>query len=157
LICSGEGSLSASPLETMFKRRVRATTNAPAPVAAGDANATLDRQWPWIVFVLAHVPLALAMQTESIWAYVHGFLGCATGMWWAVSTNQVHRIGWVAAYIAGSEVLWRMSTDALPWESGKYMVAALSMTALVSTRGLKSLLIPSLLFALLLPSAVLTI
>jgi hypothetical protein len=142
----------------MFKRRFPSTIGERAPNAVtNQVTSAPPPAWLWIVFALAHIPLAIAMQAESLVAYAHGFTTFALGMWWAVSGNRLHRVAWVCAYIAGSEVLWRMTTDALPWESGKYMVLALSGAALLSARGLKSLVRPGLLFAVLLPSAVLTV
>src|SRR5438132_2544678 len=119
----------------MFATRLK----PPAPVSrdssVADRVATGLPPVPAIIFVLAHIPLAFLMQSRSLIAYAHGFTTFAIGMWWALSSNRLHRVAWVAAYVIGSEVLWRMTTDALPWESGKYMIAALSIAGLLNTRG----------------------
>ncbi len=111
----------------------------------------------WLAFAALHVPLAIWMKSESIVTYAHGFITFATGMWWAVSSNKLERTALVGAYIIGSEVLWRMTTDALPWESGKVMIILIFGAALLNAKGLKSLAWPALFFALLIPSSVLTI
>jgi len=111
----------------------------------------------WLAFAVAHIPLALLMQRISIVTYAHGVVVFGLGMWWALTSNQLHRVAWVGAYVIGSEVLWRMTTDALPWEAGKYMQVALFGTALLNAKGVTSLGLPALLFLPLLPSASLTI
>ena len=59
--------------------------------------------------------------------------------------------------MVGSEVLWRMVTDALPWESAKYGLVVIFSAAMLNRFGLKSLLAPALCFSLLLPSVAITV
>lgn len=141
----------------MFTSRLNTSAPVTRDPAAVDTPEPGVRSAPWILFILAHIPLAFLMKSESLVAYAHGFTAFATGLWWALSTRQLHRVAWVMAYVIGSEVLWRMTTDALPWEAGKYMIVVLSAVALSNSCGLRSLVLPGLMFALLLPSAALTI
>jgi hypothetical protein len=63
---------------------------------------------------------------------------------------------YVAAYITGVEVLWRMSGAQVPWEIGKYAVAAIFIVAALRLGPLsKRQLLPILYFLLLLPAVVL--
>jgi len=63
----------------------------------------------------------------------------------------------VAAYIAGAEVLWRMTEVPVFWEFCKYAVSLVFLVAIQRTRPLKATSSPVLFFALLMPSIVLTI
>src|SRR2546430_7771451 len=44
--------------------------------------------------------------------------------------SRIDRVVYAAAYIAGSEVLWRMCGAAVFWESGKYAVILIFAIAL---------------------------
>ncbi len=115
-----------------------------------------EQAW-WLVFIALHAPLGLWMQSQSIVVFVQGTFAILLGCWWALDASRSDRVAYVAAYMVGSEVLWRMVTDALPWESAKYGLVVVFSAALVNRFGLKSLLAPALCFALLLPSAAITI
>lgn len=150
----------------MFKKRVFAPgAPAPAPPSREPAVAPapdVERlpalsEGLLIAFAVAHLPLGLWMHAQSAITFVHGAITFAAGMWWALSSNRLERVAWTGAYIVGAEVLWRMTTDALPWESGKAMIIVIFSVAILNTQGLKGLLMPGLFFALLLPSAILTI
>jgi O-antigen ligase len=64
---------------------------------------------------------------------------------------------YAAAYIAGAEVLWRMSHATLPWEFGKFGVAAVLGVAVVRGQRWRDGATPLLYFGLLVPSAFITI
>lgn len=143
----------------MYYRRLRsAATAAVLAVADVDPQRAMTSRTGivWMAVALLHVPLAIAMQAQSILSYIHASLAFALGLWWGFA-RQPHRVAWVCAYITGSEVLWRMTTDAVPWEGAKYMLIVLSAIGLLSSGGIKSMVMPILLFTLLLPSAKLTI
>jgi hypothetical protein len=143
----------------MFATRHQLPAPAQRPLAAAPPDEALTARVKllWLAAAAAHIPLAIGMQAVSVLTYVHGVCTFGLGMWWALSGNQLPRVARVGAYIIGCEILWRMTTDALPWEAGKYMIVALFAVALLNGRGLKSLVVPGLVFAVLLPSAVITI
>jgi O-Antigen ligase len=64
---------------------------------------------------------------------------------------------YAATYITGAEVLWRMTGSYSFWEGGKYAVAAVFIVAMIRHRRLKPAISPVLYFALLVPSALLTL
>ena len=41
-------------------------------------------------------------------------------MWWSALGHRKERLAYVAAYVAGAEVLWRMTGGSPLWEFGKY-------------------------------------
>jgi hypothetical protein len=97
------------------------------------------------------------MHSQSVVAYVQGASAIGLGFLAALNPRRIERVAYLAAYMVGSEVLWRMITDALPWESAKYGLTLIFSSALVSRFGIRSLVAPGLCFALLLPSATVTV
>ena len=84
-----------------------------------------------IIFLLAHLPLALAM--ESLWplATAHAVLVTLAGVRWAL-LGRSRLVIYTLAYIAASEVLWRMAEARVFWEYGKYALGLVALVALVS-------------------------
>lgn len=113
------------------------------------------RSW-YVLFILAHVPAAIVMDQNPSLAGFHALATLALGLKWALSGRQLERVAYVSAYIVGAEVMWRMTNSNLPWEFGKYALVLVNLVALVRLRLILPPLVPFLYFALLLPSAVLT-
>ena len=124
------------------------------PVAA---SLTAKEQAWWLVFIALHAPLGLWMRSQSTVVFIQGAGAILLGFWWALNASRPERVAYVVAYMVGSEVLWRMVTDALPWESAKYGLVLVFSVAMINRFGLKSLLAPALCFGLLLPSVALTV
>jgi hypothetical protein len=68
-----------------------------------------------------------------------------------------HQVVYVLAYIAASEVVWRMRKAGLFWEYGKYAAAAVMVVALFRVRPRRNVGLVTAYFVLLLPSAALTL
>jgi O-Antigen ligase len=117
-----------------------------------------DVRWGWlVVFCFAQIPLALAINLIESLATAHAIATVAVGLWWAFSERgSPVRTAYTAAYIAGAEVMWRMTEASVFWELGKYAVAAIFLVALLRKGRYKGILGPGLYFSLLLPSALLT-
>jgi O-antigen ligase len=114
--------------------------------------------WPWwILFLIAQVPVALAVYQMPAVATVHSLATLLLGFWWANSAAHLDRVAYVAAYIAGAEVLWRMSGVPIVYEFGKYSIVAIVLVAMFRTSRLRSPMLPSMYFLLLLPSVALTL
>lgn len=116
--------------------------------------------WPASVsktamFILAHVPLAVAMDNFAPLAAMHAYGTLLVGLKAAFS-RQMARAALVGAYVIGADVLWRMTASSLPWEFGKYAVIAIFGLALIRTWRFTAPVAPSLYFAGLLPSTALT-
>lgn len=109
-----------------------------------------------VAFLLAHAGLGLVMNQVSILVFIHALVTILIALRLA-GTIQPERVAPVLGYITGCEVLWRMTTDRLPWELGKYAVILVCGVAIVRARGLKGIVPPLMFFSLLLPSAVLTL
>lgn len=110
-----------------------------------------------IAFCAAHIPLALLMRSFGSLATLHGFATLAVGLWFAASgpRNRM-RVAYVGGYIAGAEVLWRMTGAVLFWEYGKYATAIIFIVAMFRSGRMKFQPLPFFYFVLLLPSAALT-
>jgi hypothetical protein len=91
------------------------------------------------------------MQWIPAVATAHAVLTVAVASFLALSA-RFDRVVCAAAYIAGSEVLWRMSHAAIFWETGKYAVILIFTISLLRLRPTRSLALPVLYFLLLLPS-----
>ncbi len=110
-----------------------------------------------VTFFALHVPLGLVMFRSPEAATLHALVSVAAGMWWATSSPQLERVAYIAAYITGAEVLWRMCDAHVFWEFGKYSCVLIFGLFILRFGRLSSPLLPRLYFLLLLPSAVLTI
>ena len=110
-----------------------------------------------LFFFLAHVPLALLMVRFPDVGRIHAWATVLVGASWAVNGSHPSRVLSAAAYIAGSEVLWRMTNAPIFWEFGKYAVVAVLLLAIQRTRPLRATNFPIVFFALLVPSIAMTI
>ncbi len=131
------------------------TTAPPAEASLSGRISSREQAW-WLVFIAIHAPLGLWMQAQSMVVFFQGAATMLVGVWWTLNSARPERVAYVAAYMVGSEVLWRMVTDALPWESAKYGMVVLFSGALLNRHGITSLLAPALWFGLLLPSISIT-
>lgn len=114
--------------------------------------------WAELALALAHIPLALAIQYGStLLTFVHAATVILIGLKWAMDGGRAANVAMLAAYVAGCEVLWRMTNDRLYWETGKYAVVLILAVAFVRDRGLRAAPLPALYFLTLLPSVVLTL
>jgi hypothetical protein len=105
------------------------------------------------LFLLAHIPLALLMRQSSYVTLAHYFLTLTIGLLIVLQRHGTERVMYVAAYIAGSEVLWRMGKLGLFWEIGKYTVVLLLLISIYRSHRIQFQMLPILYFVLLLPSA----
>lgn len=106
-------------------------------------------------FFALHIPLALAMATYKEVATMHALATAALGLWWAASAARPDRVLYVAAYITGAEVLWRMTQAQIFWEFGKYALVTILLVTMLRAGRLRGVALPFLYFALLLPSTIL--
>lgn len=110
-----------------------------------------------VIFVLAHIPLALAMRQYPQVATIHALGTLLVGMRWAITKGAERNTAYVAAYITGAEVLWRMTQADVVWEFGKYATSIILITSLLRNGRLRMPLLPVLYFALLTPAIVPTV
>lgn len=119
-------------------------------------NNIKTRVW-LIIFVLFHIPLALILSKSGTLSTLHAILTLLAGIFIAMTTREPRKIAWVAAYIVGAEVLWRMTGANVFWEFGKYATIAVLFIGLIKTHRIKSAGLPVLFFILLTISIPMTI
>lgn len=76
-----------------------------------------------LLFIAVHGPLALWLRGVAWAPAYHALATLGFGLWWATLRYRPSLAVSTAAYIAGSEVLWRMTGTGLFWELGKYAAA----------------------------------
>lgn len=111
----------------------------------------------WIVFVLLHIPLCLAMNTSTIFSTGHALITMIVGGYISITTRELRKVAWITAYICGAELLWRMTGANVFWEFGKYAIVALMCLRLLRIRSKKSVGLPIMFFGLLAISIPLTL
>lgn len=118
---------------------------------------TLKKNNSLIFFILIHVPLALLLKQFGLVATLHGWIIFFVGVFVALTDPDGHRVAYIAAYIAGADVLWRMTSAQVFWEFGKYASVAVMLLYLLRKRQFKSARLPIFYFALLSISIPLTL
>jgi len=109
-----------------------------------------------LVALFGHLILGALMEYSSTFGYIHMIGTLVIGFAWASSRDFVVRSAYIAGYITGSEVLWRMLNISLLWELGKYSACAVMLLALVRKGRCKPHVASAIYFLLLVPSAVIT-
>jgi hypothetical protein len=87
---------------------------------------------------------------------LHAIATVVIGLLWLTAGEPLKRAMYVAAYITGAEVLWRMTGASVFWEFGKYATAIVLIVGMLRSGRLRGSLLPILYFALLLPSTLFT-
>ncbi len=128
------------------------------PVPATRASAFQRHEWLWqLLFIAVHIPFALALKKGSSLVTAHALVTLGVGLLLAVSTRRFERVAYVAAYITGAEVFWRMRKAEVPWEFGKYAVVLILAIAILRMGHLRRAGLPAAYFLMLLPSAAVTL
>jgi O-antigen ligase len=110
----------------------------------------------WGAVFFAHIILAQLMLRFPRIGLLHAIACVLIGIIVAVR-RPLHEVAYAVAYIAGSEVLWRMTRAGVFWEYGKYAVSIVLLVALVRVRGKRNRSLAVGYFGFLVPSAVLTL
>lgn len=111
----------------------------------------------FVLFLLAHIPLALLMNEFRPLATLHALAAFAAAVWFALGRRRPQMLAFTAAYIAGAEVLWRMTDAQVFWEFGKYAVIVPFVLFMIKNRQWKHAGLPVLFFVLMSPTIVLTL
>jgi hypothetical protein len=109
-----------------------------------------------LAFLGSHVVLGVAMKSFPLLATVHALITLLAACCLAASPLPAKVVPAVC-YLAGAEVLWRMSGASVFWEFGKYAVCVVLLVWLFRHRSRRLSGLPLLYFGLLLPSTVLAI
>jgi hypothetical protein len=129
---------------------------ADGPPVTRVTSTSSEPGWAWVALVAAQVPLALALDRMPSLATVHALATVAVGLKFGASGRSPERVAYVGAYIAGAEVLWRMTEAHVFWEFGKYAVVSIFLAAMFRMKRWRWDVPPFAYFALLLPSAAMT-
>ncbi len=107
--------------------------------------------------VVLHPLIAWLMDASSFIATAHAYLTILIGIGFAAFGKDARKVTYVAAYIVGAEVLWRMTEARIFWEGGKYYVALILGIALLRFRTRREMLLPLLFFVFLCASVPITL
>ena len=110
-----------------------------------------------LAFLGFHVVLGLSMKELPILATVHAWLSFIVALYWAASEKAPGKVVLAVCYLAGAEVLWRMTGAAILWEFGKYSVCAVLLVWVLRHFPRRVNGLALVYFGLLLPSTLLTI
>jgi hypothetical protein len=134
---------------------------------ADEGGAPADLPWSpgrvhWAVivaFLAAHAAFGLfADLSPPPLATLHAYIIPLVALWLVFVRRNPEAVACIAAYIAASDVLWRMTGASVPWEMSKVLLIAVLLVAIVRIiRRPLRVGLPLLFLALLLPSAIVTV
>lgn len=137
-----------------------------SPGNAIDANYQLQVDPPKMVasrsqrrillVFLAHALLGLVLIQAPGLSTIHAYSVIILGALFALTKTNIC-VAYVAAYVVGSEVLWRMTEASIFWEGGKYAVVLILGLSILHQRKRRIPVFPLLYFLLLLPSSLFTL
>lgn len=109
------------------------------------------RPWKLIFLIFLHLGIGQIAYRVPFFSTVYAYAVLLTGIYWALRGNAI-KLAYVAAYLVGAEVLFRMTQAQAFWEFGKYSVGGIFLLYLL-TRGIRNFFLPAVYFSFLLPSA----
>ena len=124
-----------------------------APSAAG--LSLRDRYL--LLFLVLHAPMAIVLRAMETVPRFHALGALALGVWWATLGKRPSLAVAAAGYIAGAEILWRMTGTGLFWEFGKYSASLILLLLFVRANHRSTYWGALLYVALLIPSSAITI
>jgi O-antigen ligase len=146
----------------MGARQISAiTATQPVPASGRQAQSLwkgLSRRERFLLLFLAfHAPFAIGLRAVSLVPRFHALAVLALGLWWATLGRRPALAISAVAYIAGSEVLWRMTGTGLFWELGKYGASLILLLLFFRVPHRTTSWAVLLYLGLLMPSAAITI
>jgi len=105
----------------------------------------------FLALAVVHMVLAHFVRGNDTLATVHASATFFLALFLS-ATRPIHIIPYACAYIAGAEVMWRMSGAEVFWESGKYAVALVLIIGILRTGAVGRPNASLLYFLLLVPS-----
>ncbi|MCC6591562.1 MAG: O-antigen ligase family protein [Bryobacterales bacterium] len=109
-----------------------------------------------LAVLLGHAALGLVCSSSSTISTLHGIVAFGFGLYLVAVKAPLEEVAYVGAYIAGAEVLWRMTGSKVFWEFAKYAIAVLFVAAWLRLRVRRKSDLAILYFVLMLPSLVMT-
>jgi hypothetical protein len=112
----------------------------------------------WYLFCMVfHAALAIAGKRVGAIALLYPIATVLVAFFIAANSKRSDRIICAAAYVAGAEVVWRMTGGILFYELGKYIVLAMFLIALARLRQARPHVLALLFVVLLIPSSLISI
>jgi hypothetical protein len=110
------------------------------------------------MLLAGHVVVAQLCKAYPIFSTFYAIATLVFGLTYVLVSARPERAAYVAAYIAGAEVLWRMTKAGVLWEYGKYATVIVLFVGLVQAGAWTRVkLQPLFAFLVLMPSAFLTV
>lgn len=110
-----------------------------------------------IAVLLIHIAVAPIVRESPILATLHALAVLLVGFYMALTDGPDYRLAVVLGYIAGSEVLWRMSGARVFWEYGKYGTILLILIFIWRSKRFRVPLLPVIYMLMLLPALFITL
>ncbi|MBL8132711.1 MAG: O-antigen ligase family protein [Anaerolineae bacterium] len=122
-------------------------------------DVVLDSPVLLVILGAAHFALAFYVrESQPGWSALHSLIPLAVGLYFATNRRiPVIYAAYIAAYIAGCEVMWRQNEFATFWESGKYFSSLILFAAWLRDKKPKLTWAPALYLLFLLPGILLTV
>lgn len=110
-----------------------------------------------LLLIAAQVGLAFAARSFAMVSTLHALLTFGIGLYIVLFSKHPKRVIWVAAYVVGAEIFWRMTDANVFWEFGKYAIIAILLIGFLRQKHLNNALLPIIYFLLLTLSILLTL
>ncbi len=110
-----------------------------------------------LAFAALHAPLALLLHYVPFTSTLHAWATLLVAGVVAFRSQEPRKAVWVACYICGAEVLWRMTGAQVFYEIGKYATVAVLGITYLRMRRTQSVALPVVFMALLMLSVPLTV
>ena len=135
-------------------QRLHRVRRGKVKAARGSVSTKSDDESISPLLFALHIPLGVLMYDSSLLEILHPIAVFTLGLYWAIQRNTpIVRSAYVAGYIIGVEVLWRMVEAPVYWESGKYGSAVIMIVAILVRQGLSGIPgLPFLYLILLIPA-----
>jgi len=128
------------------------------PRVTATADSRRIKFGAWIVIgMVIHVPLAVLLYASAQLSTIHAIIIGCIGLVLIYRRAPLVQFAYLAAYIAGAEVLWRMTKAGVFWEYGKYLTIFVLIIALFNYRKLAVSKLSLFYLFLLLPGVLITV
>jgi hypothetical protein len=105
------------------------------------------------LYIAANVAIGLGLGLVPQFRPIHFATVVLVSVWAAFGAKRIEHTIWVTSYVAGCDVLWRVTRTTAPWEYSKYfLIGTMSVALLRHVRRVRRPGQPVIFIALLLPS-----
>ncbi|MCP5303467.1 MAG: O-antigen ligase family protein [Pseudomonadales bacterium] len=130
-----------------------ATYGTLAPLPERRITQSLIVRFAVLGFLLLHIPLGIILKDARALSTVHAYIVIGIAIVLALSNFPVTWVAYSLAYIAGAEILWRMTKANVLWEWGKYATILIVIITAWRMRNFRIPQIPIIYILMLAPSS----